>query len=153
MPGMSMCTLLICSSWLDKQTETWAEMVFPVSKREHASFVSDAKNMETTLRSRVTLALLLENAAPFTPNSVSYCIKARNSSSVRLACRRIERSVPRATSLCIGTMATWPSLFVNETWLPVCRLWIKPARPNTRTTSAPDRRGSAISAPRSLMGQ
>ena len=57
-------------------------------------------------------------------------------STVRSACRRIERNVPRASSLCVGTITVFPAGFRSFRWLP---RWLTSANPIL--AGAPRRRG------------
>ena len=49
---------------------------------------------------------------------------SRNASMVRLACRRMERNVSRASSRCSGTITVLPAESRSFTWLPRWLTWL-----------------------------
>jgi len=67
---------------------------------------------------------------------------ATNSAGVREACRKIERSVPGASSRYRGTMTVRPSLR-SFTWLPRWLTCSSPSLARAATTAAPLTTGSA----------
>jgi len=70
-------------------------------------------------------------------------ISAANSSAESPAWRRMEHSVPRASYLWSGTIATRPFVLRSLTWLPRWLVRSKPALARIRTVSVPETTGSA----------